>query len=50
MTQAYARQPSFWNWKTNVGAQKIYRLLLEIFEMVIASFQVINKLGRARFF
>ena len=35
---------------TNVGAQKIDSSTLETFEMVLASFQVENTLGKARFF
>lgn len=35
---------------TNVGAQKIDSLSLETFKIVIIGFQVLNKLGRARFF
>ena len=36
--------------KTNIGAQKINGSALEIFEMVIADFQVKNKANRLRFF
>ena len=36
--------------KTNIGAQKIGGSTLEIFEMVIADFQVEDKIGRPRFF
>ena len=36
--------------KTNVRAQKIDGSVLETFEMVIADFQVENKVGRPRFF
>ena len=35
---------------TNVRAQKIDGFTLETFEMVLASFQMKNKLGRPRFF
>ena len=35
---------------TNVGAQKIDNSLFIIFEMVIAGFQMIEKLNRERFF
>ena len=36
--------------KTNVGAQKIDSSALEIFEIVIAGFQVEDKGGRPKFF
>ena len=35
---------------TDVGAQKIARTLLAIYSMVIAMFQVVDKLGRSQFF
>ena len=50
MTLAYPKQLGLQVWKTDVGAQKIDGSLLQIFGMVIAGFQVENKLGRARFF
>ena len=50
ITPAYAKQLDFSVRKTNVGAQKIDSSLLRTFGMVIASFQVEDKLGRARFF
>ena len=36
--------------KTNIGAQKINSSALEIFEMVIADFQVEDKANKTRFF
>ena len=50
MNPAYAKQPSFQVWKTDVEAQKINGLLLQTFGIVIAGFQVDDKLGRAKFF
>ena len=50
MTLAYAKQLGFQVRKTDVGAQKIDGLLLRTFGMVIAGFQVEDKLGKARFF
>lgn len=38
MTLASAKQLGFWIRKTYIGVQKINDTLLEIFEMVIASF------------
>ena len=50
MTPAYAKQLDLQVRKTDVGAQKIDSSLLRTFGMVIAGFQVEDKLGRARFF
>ena len=50
MTPAYAKQLGLWTQKTNVGAYKIDGPSLRTFGMVIAGFQVEDKLGRARFF
>ena len=50
MTPAYSKQLGFQIQKTDVKAQKIDGSLLRTFEMVIAGFQVEDKLGRARFF
>ena len=50
MTPAYAKKPSLQVRKTNVRAQKIDGSLLRTFGMVIAGFQVEDKLGRARSF
>ena len=46
---AYAKRLGFWVWKLDVGAQKIDRLLLKIFKMMIVSFQVIDKLKNTIF-
>ena len=50
MTPAYTKQLSLQVRKTDVGAQKIDDSSLRTFGMVIAGFQVEDKLGRARFF
>ena len=50
MTLVYVKQLGLWTRKTDVGAQKIDGLLLVTYGMIIATFQVIDKLGRARFF
>ena len=50
MALAYAKQLGLEVQKTDVGAQKIDNSLLQTFGMVIAGFQVEDKLGRARFF
>lgn len=50
MTFAYAKQLGFRIRKTDVGVQKIDNTLLEIFEMIIANFQIEDKFGRAWFF
>ena len=50
MTPAYAKKLGLRVRKTNVGAQKIDGSVLETYGMVIAGFQVQDKLGRARFF
>ena len=50
MTPAYAKKLGFRTQRTDVGAQKIDGSLLETYGMVIAAFQVKDKLGRARFF
>ena len=50
MTPAYAKKLGLRVRKTNVGAQKIDGSTLETYGMVIAGFQVEDKLGRARFF
>ena len=46
ITLAYAKRPGFWTWKTDFWAQKIDGLMLKTFGMVIASFQVIDKLNK----
>ena len=50
MTPAHAKRLSLWVYFTNIGAQKIDSSILKTFKMVLASFQVEDKLGRARFF
>ena len=50
MTPAYASKLGLRVRRTDVGAQKIDGSTLKTFEMVLASFQVEDKLGRARFF
>ena len=50
MTPAYAKQLGLQARKTDVGAQKIDGSSLRTFGMVIAGFQVEDKLGRVRFF
>ena len=50
MTPAYAKQLGLRTQKTDVRAQKINGLSLQTFEMVITSFKVEDKRGRARFF
>ena len=50
MTLAYAKQLGLQVRKTDIEAQKIDDSLLRTFRMVIASFQVKDKLGRVWFF
>ena len=50
MTPAYTKKLGLQTQKTDVGAQKIDGSSLDTFGIVIAGFQVIDKLGRARFF
>ena len=50
MNPNFVRKLSFKVWKINVGAQKIDGFALETFGIVIADFQVKNKVGRPRFF
>ena len=50
MTPAYAAYLGLKMRVTNVGAQKIDRLSLATYSMVIVAFQVVDKLGRSRFF
>ena len=49
-TPAYASKLGFQVHRINTKAQKIDGSTLEIFRMIMASFLVENKLGRARFF
>ena len=50
MTPAYAKKLGLWTQKTDVKAQKIDRSSLDTFGIVIVGLQVIDKLGRVRFF
>ena len=50
MSPAYAKKLGLKTQKTNVGVLKIDGSTLEIFEMVIADFQMEDKGGRPRFF
>ena len=50
MTPGYASKLGLKVCPTNVGAQKINGFTFETFEMVLASFQVEDKLGRPWFF
>ena len=50
MTPAYVLKLGLKVYSTNVGAQKIDGFILKIFEMVLASFQVEDKLEKAQFF
>ena len=49
MTPAYASKLSLKVHHTDIGAQKIDGSTLEIFGIVLANFQVEDKLGRAQF-
>ena len=50
ITPAYTSKLGLKVYHTDVGAQKINDSIFEIFRMVLANFQVEDKLGRARFF
>ena len=50
MTPAYASSLGLWVYRTNIGAQKINGSTLETFGIVLASFQIEDKLEKARFF
>ena len=50
MTPAYAAHLGLKAKMTDLGAQKIDKSLLGTYSMVIAAFQVVNKLGRSWFF
>ena len=50
MSPAYAAKLGLKVQKTDIGAQKIDGSTLETFGMILADFQVEDKLGRARFF
>ena len=50
MTPAYTAKLGLQVQKANIGAQKIDGSTLETFGMVLADFQVEDKLGKVRFF
>ena len=50
MNPAYASRLGLRVHRTDIGAQKIDSSTLKTFEMVLASFQVEDKLGRIQFF
>ena len=50
MSSAYIQKLGLKTSKTNVGAQKIDNSTLKIFGIVIANFQMENKISKARFF
>ena len=50
MTLAYAAHLGLKVKVTNVGAQKIDKSLLATYNIIIAVFQVVNKLSRSWFF
>ena len=50
ITPAYAKQLGLWSQKTDIGAQKTDGSSLDTFRIVIAGFQVIDKLDKTRFF
>lgn len=50
ITPAYVAKLGPKSWCINIGAQKINSFILEIFRIILASFQIENKLQRARFF
>lgn len=50
MSTNYTQKLGFHIWKTSVGAQKIDSSGLENFGMMIADFQIEDKVNRPRFF
>ena len=50
MSPAFVRKLDFHIQKTNIGAQKIDDSTLKTFGMVIADFQMEDKVGRPKFF
>lgn len=50
MTLAYISKLGLKVWSTNMRAQKINNSTLKIFGMVLANFQINNKLRKSRFF
>lgn len=47
---AYTLKLGFWARKPNVGAQKIDGSTFQLFKMILASFQIEDKLGKTQFF
>ena len=50
ITPTYTKKLGLWVQKTDIKAQKIDGSLLWTFKMVIAGFQIEDKLDRAQFF
>lgn len=50
MTSAYTTKPDLKVWLTNIKAQKIDDYILEMIGMVLASFQINDKLSKSRIF
>ena len=50
ISPVYFKKLGLKTWKTNVGAQKIDSSILKTFGMVIADFQVEDKVSKPRFF
>ena len=50
MSFSYTEKIGFKVWKTNIGAKKIDGSILETFGMVIADFQLEDKINKPRFF
>ena len=50
ITLVYAKKLGFQTKRANIKAQKIVSLSLDIFEIIVAKFKVLNKLNRAYFF
>ena len=50
MSQAFTFQPGFKMQKTNIEAQKIDDITLEIYEIVVSTFFMLDKDKRKRFF
>ena len=50
ISPGYAKKLGFKVWQTNIEAPKINSFDLKIFEIVIADFQIENKISRPKFF
>lgn len=50
MSPIFAKKPSLWVSRTEFGIQKIYDPTFKIFEIIIVSFSIDNKVGNLRFF